>query len=87
MTQSEGDAGTTNFVFTVTKTGATNLNASVTYTTADNTAKVSDSDYLSNTNTLTFAPVTLRCRSRCWSPVIRSSSRMKLSSSICRADD
>ena len=52
----ETDAGTTNLIFTVTKNGNTNLSSSVVYTTADNTAKVSDGDYASATNTLTFGP-------------------------------
>jgi CSLREA domain-containing protein len=54
--QAEGDAGTSNIVFTVTKTGATELSSTVTFATVDGTAMTADGDYVSNTNTLTFAP-------------------------------
>jgi hypothetical protein len=51
----EGDSSTTSFTFTVTKTGATQLSSSVTYTTQNGTATVADSDYQAATGTLTFA--------------------------------
>ncbi|QGQ26599.1 hypothetical protein F1728_29720 [Gimesia benthica] len=54
----EGDSGTTDFVFTVTRTGnnAGDLNSSISiyYTTQDGTAKVADNDYLSESGTLQF---------------------------------
>lgn len=56
ISQNEGDTGTTSYVFTVTKSGATSLNATVTYTTADGTAMVTDGDYQANFGTLTFLP-------------------------------
>jgi CSLREA domain-containing protein len=55
VTLNEGNTGTTNFVFQVTKSGATSQSASVAFATADGTATTSDSDYDSNSDTLTFA--------------------------------
>jgi CSLREA domain-containing protein len=55
VTHAEGDSGTTEYTFTVTKTGATNLAASVNFATADDTATVADGDYASNSGTLSFA--------------------------------
>src|SRR5204862_396055 len=55
MTHNEGDAGTTSYVFTITKTGSTELNASVDFQTIDGTAMVADSDYQANSGTLQFA--------------------------------
>jgi len=52
----EGNSGTTSYVFTVSKTGTTGLTATVHFSTADNTAMVSDGDYQANSGTLTFAP-------------------------------
>jgi hypothetical protein len=54
VTHAEGDAGTTDYTFTVTKTGATNLPASVQFTTVDGTATVADNDYQANSGTLNF---------------------------------
>lgn len=56
VTQVETDAGTTNFVFTVTKTGATTFASSVQFQTADNTATIADGDYQANSGTLNFGP-------------------------------
>lgn len=55
VTMSEGNGGTTNFIFTVTKTGATQLSSSVIVTSADGTATLADNDYQSNSDTLVFA--------------------------------
>jgi probable HAF family extracellular repeat protein len=55
VTQAEGNAGATSFTFTVTKTGATELPASVQFNTADGTATTADGDYVSNSGTLNFA--------------------------------
>jgi hypothetical protein len=52
VTHAEGNAGTTPYTFTVTKTGAGA--ASVSFTTQDGTA-AAGSDYASNSGTLTFA--------------------------------
>jgi hypothetical protein len=52
VTHAEGNAGTTAYTFTVTKTGAGA--ASVSFTTQDGTA-TSGSDYASNSGTLNFA--------------------------------
>jgi CSLREA domain-containing protein len=49
----EGNSGTTAFVFHVTKTGAGA--ATVDFTTVDGTATTADNDYVSNSNTLSFA--------------------------------
>jgi CSLREA domain-containing protein len=56
VTHNEGNAGTTSFTFTVTKTGATEVNASVQIATQDGTATTADNDYQSAGGTLTFAP-------------------------------
>src|SRR5438034_1257504 len=55
VTHNEGNAGTTSYVFTVTKTGPTGLSASVDFQTVDGTATVADNDYQANSGTLTFA--------------------------------
>ena len=56
VTHMEGNSGTTSYVFTVTKTGATAFNSSVQFQTNDGTATLADSDYQNNTGTLTFLP-------------------------------
>ena len=56
VTQAEGNAGTTTFTFTVTKTGATELNASVDAQTSNGTA-TAGTDYMAVAlTTLTFLP-------------------------------
>ena len=55
VTHNEGNAGTTSYVFTVTKTGSTALSSSVDFQTVDGTATVADNDYQANNGTLTFA--------------------------------
>jgi len=52
----EGNSGTTNNVFTVTLSPASNQTVTIDYQTADGTAKVSDNDYKAASGTLTFAP-------------------------------
>lgn len=54
VTQAEGNSGTTNFTFTVTKTGTTSSSSTVNFSTTDGTA-TAGSDYLTNSGTLTFA--------------------------------
>src|SRR5262249_23435750 len=54
VTVTEGDAGTTSAVFTVTLTGPTALPATVSFATADVTATAS-ADYTANAGILTFA--------------------------------
>jgi Calx-beta domain len=68
VTQAEGNSLTTSYAFTVTKTGATEVNATVNFATADGTSDgatggaapcVSTSgtpDYISQTGSLTFLP-------------------------------
>ncbi|MDQ1592641.1 MAG: hypothetical protein QOG71_3268 [Pyrinomonadaceae bacterium] len=53
VTHTEGNSGTTSYVFTVTKTGATMLASSVQIDTVDGTA-TSPSDFTANTATLNF---------------------------------
>jgi CSLREA domain-containing protein len=56
VTHAEGDTGTTSYVFTVTKSGSTALNASVDYATVNGTA-TAPSDYTAiPATTLTFLP-------------------------------
>jgi len=52
----EGNSGTTLFVFTVSLSAAYEEAVTVNYATADGKARVSDSDYLAESGTLTFAP-------------------------------
>lgn len=56
VTRSEGDGGTTAYVFTVTKTGSTALTATVNFQTADGTATAAGGDYQPATGALTFLP-------------------------------
>ncbi|MBS1797155.1 MAG: hypothetical protein JSS81_25230 [Acidobacteria bacterium] len=53
VTAAEGNSGTTNFTFTITKTGATAMSSSVQADTADGTA-TAGTDYASNSQTFTF---------------------------------
>jgi hypothetical protein len=55
VTVTEGNAGTVNAVFTVTKTLQSSQNVSVDYATGGGTA-TPGTDYTANTNTLTFLP-------------------------------
>lgn len=55
VTLDEGNSGTTNFTFTITKTGTTDLSATVEYTTAIVTALPGE-DFNSTNGTLSFAP-------------------------------
>ncbi len=57
VTVNEGSSGTTTAVFTVTKTGATEVTATVTFATQDVTA-AAGSDYQATSGTLTFGPTT-----------------------------
>jgi CSLREA domain-containing protein len=56
VTHNEGDAGTTSYIFTVTKTGATALNAEVDFITQIGTATPADNDYVFQSGTLLFFP-------------------------------
>ena len=51
----EGDVGTTNFVFLASLSGGTTVPVIVTFATADGTATVVNNDYIGQTGTLTFA--------------------------------
>jgi CSLREA domain-containing protein len=55
VSQAEGNAGTTNFVFTVTLSRPSSEQVTVNFATANGTA-TSPSDYATNAGTLTFAP-------------------------------
>ena len=54
VTLNEGNSSTASFIFTVSRTGATELSSSVNYETMDGTA-VQPGDYQSESGTLTFA--------------------------------
>src|SRR5262249_19016979 len=57
VTKKEGNGKkTTLFVFTVALSAAYDQPVTVSYKTTDGTAKTSDSDYVAQTGTLTFAP-------------------------------
>lgn len=56
VTLREGNAGTSNAVFTVRLAGRSNKTVTVDYATTDNTATLADADYLAAAGTLTFAP-------------------------------
>jgi hypothetical protein len=55
VSQLEGNAGTTSFTFTVTKTGTAAQPSSVDFATSDGTATVAGNDYVANSGTLNFA--------------------------------
>lgn len=55
VTLAEGDAGTTDFLFTVTLDAAIDVPLQVDFFTADGTATTDDNDYLAASGTLTFA--------------------------------
>jgi hypothetical protein len=56
VSMNEGNSGTTAFAFTVTRSGDLSGASSVQFATADGTAKVSDNDYQSQSNTIAFDP-------------------------------
>src|SRR6185312_4757478 len=53
---SEGNSGSTAFVFTASLTNASGLTVTVNYATADGTATTADGDYSAASGTLTFTP-------------------------------
>ncbi|MEZ6125430.1 MAG: Calx-beta domain-containing protein [Planctomycetaceae bacterium] len=54
VTHSEGDSGTTNYVFTVTLDAAVDTAVSVEFATADGSATTADADYVATSGTLNF---------------------------------
>ena len=56
VTQAEGNAGTTNFIFNVTLTSGSATPVTVNYATADGTATTAGTDYTATSGTLTFNP-------------------------------
>jgi hypothetical protein len=56
VTQTEGDAGQTDYVFNVTLSRASEQTVMVDYATADDTATTADGDYDQTSGTLTFDP-------------------------------
>jgi hypothetical protein len=56
VSHNEGNAGTTTYTFTVTKTGATALNSEVDFITVIGTATTADNDYAFQSGTLLFTP-------------------------------
>jgi hypothetical protein len=56
VAHNEGNAGTTSYIFTVTKTGSTSLSSSLNFTTVDGSATTANSDYQTQSGTLTFLP-------------------------------
>ncbi|MEA5570119.1 Calx-beta domain-containing protein [Calothrix sp. UHCC 0171] len=52
----EGDTGTTEYNFTVSLSSASKDTVTVNYATADNTATVTDNDYIETSGILSFAP-------------------------------
>ena len=57
VTHNEGNAGTTSYTFTVTKSGATEVASSVDFQTQDGSATLADNDYQANSGTLNFTAV------------------------------
>ena len=55
VTQAEGNSGTTNFGFVITRSGDTTGSTTVHYASADGTATTADSDYTALSGDLTFA--------------------------------
>src|SRR5438876_11875276 len=56
VTQNEGNSGVTDFVFTVSLSGANPAPVTVQYSTADGTATIYDFDYMSSGGSVTFDP-------------------------------
>lgn len=56
VTQNEGDAGPTNFTFTVTKTGSTDLTSTVSWFNANGTATSQENDFVPANGELEFGP-------------------------------
>jgi Calx-beta domain len=57
VTKAEGKKGqTTSFTFTVSLSAAYDQAVTMSYSTANGTAKTSDNDFIAKTGTLTFAP-------------------------------
>ncbi len=56
VSQSEGNVGNTNFVFSVNLSSASQQQLVVSYATANGTATTADNDYIAQSGTLTFAP-------------------------------
>ena len=54
VSHSEGNSGTTSYVFTVTKTGTTALDSSVDFEVQDGTATLTDHDFQASSGTLNF---------------------------------
>jgi hypothetical protein len=54
VSQFEGNSGTTDFVFTLTRNGDISEEASVDFATVDGTATTADNDYVANFGTATF---------------------------------
>ena len=52
----EGNAGTTNAVFTVSLSTVSELSLSVNFATLDGTAMLANGDYITNSGTLSFPP-------------------------------
>ena len=55
VSHSEGNSGTTAYVFSVSLSNPSSQSMTVTYTTVDGTATTADSDYVAASGTLTFA--------------------------------
>jgi len=56
VTQAEGNSGATAFVFHVSRSGSTEVNATVHFSTADGSATVADGDYAATSGTLFLTP-------------------------------
>jgi hypothetical protein len=56
VSQNEGNAGTTDFAFTVSRMGDITRTSTVSYATKDGTATTADNDYSAASGTVTFVP-------------------------------
>ncbi len=56
VAHNEGNDGLTTYTFTITRTGATAMSATVSFATVDGSATVAGNDYQSNSGTITFPP-------------------------------
>ena len=85
VTHNEGNAGTTTYTFTVTKTGSTALTATVDYRDAGRDGHDSRTTITSPTRTrLPSDQASPPCNSRCWSMATRRWNRTRPSPFICR---
>lgn len=85
VAKTEGDSGTKNFIFTVTRSGITSGSSSLNYATASGTA-TAGSDYISKSGTISFASgettkaITIQVKG---DTLVEANERLKVNLSSC----